>query len=987
MVPRLAAAVLLAGAAGLVLADRGVAQKALTPQATALTPSPTPAPPSRVDVSLFRTLTWRSIGPFRAGPVTKVTGVPGQANTFLAAAEGGGLWRTTDAGRTWRPLFDDRTSAVLSAFALAPASPGVIYAATGDGLFRSSDAGRAWTRLGLPEVTGIADIAIDSRDANHVAVAVRGDRFADDPRRGVYGSTDGGRTFTRLLASESGAGMTSVQFAPGSSTTIYAVARQSRLADWFEGELAGTGTAIHLSEDAGRTWRVLGGGLPSFEADGLTRLDLVVAPSLPSRLFVVARAARQSGLYRSDDRGATFARVSEEPALAIADGDAPPVAVDPRNADIIYAGATGLWRSTDGGRRFSPWRHDPGVGSLRHVWLSPATPDVLAVATDRGAVISVNGGETWSSADNQPTASFTSVTTDTAFPYRVCGGEAAHTPLCVASRGDEGRITARDWRPVSADPSGRVAVDPLDPEIVYSGDVLRFDRRTGQAQHVSPPGPDSASLANAPLLFAPTDARTLFFGGTSLWRSNSGGAQWTRVSDDLTRPRLPVPATSGWLPADGTPSRPVTVSALAPSSLDGRVIWVGTSDGQVHATRDAGVAWRDVTPGEIRPWHRIASIEASRFDPSAAYVAVQGGDPGTAVPQLLRTRDAGVSWESITTGLPPRGAVHAVREDAFRRGLLFAATATGVSVSFDDGASWQSLRLNLPALSAIDLVVKDADVIIATAGRGFWILDDISPLRQVTADVARADAFLFRPSTAWRSRARATVQPASARDEPAAANPPDGVVLSYLLGLGDRGTVTLEIIETATGETIRRFSSADTADGLRLDASAGLHRVVWDLRFAPPTGLRPAGREEAGSPAAGVFVLPGTYQVRLTVNGRPLRQAVVVRMDPRVRTSIADLTTQYTLARAIDVSLAQVTEARQAIARRLAGAPGDVTARLRSTAVELDLATELLSASFHAVQSADARPTMASETAAATALARANAALDTARGLPPTGSR
>jgi hypothetical protein len=614
--------------------------------------------------------------------------------------------------------------------------------------------------------------------------------------------------------------------------------------------------------------------------------------------------------------------------------------------------------------------------------------------------VSLNGGATWSSWYNQPTAQFYHVSTDNAFPYRVCGGQQESGSACVASRGDTGQITFRDWSPVGVEEYGFVAADPLDPDVVYGGRVSRFDRRTGQRQQVAPPrGPDYRVVRTQPVLFSPTDPRTLYFAANTLWKTTNGGMNWAEISPDLARETWDVPATVAPYreSPSARPSRRGVIYALAPSPVDGNVIWAGTDDGLIHVTRNGGVSWSNVTPPALSPWMKVAGLEASHFDPGTAYAAVNTLRLDDMRPHIYRTRDGGRSWVEVSRGLA--GVTNAVREDPQRRGLLFAGTEQAVFVSFDDGDSWQPMRLNMPATSIRDLVIKDSDLVAGTHGRGFWILDDITPLRQITADIARAPVYLFRPAPAWRFRNNKNTDTPLPPDEPAAPNPPDGVSIGYLLGAPARA-VTLEIVEGTTGDVIRRYSSEDPpeppVDGrnipdywirpaARLQSTAGLHRFVWNLRYAPPAVDRfsyPIAAVKGDTPRTpqGMFVLPGTYQVRLTVDGRSFRQAVTVRMDPRVKTSIADLTLQFKLSRAVDAMLRRLAQVRAETSERLAAAAGDEAAGLRARASELQAAYAPLPALFDSLQEADMRPTAAVEAAVAAALARAEAAVTRTEG-------
>jgi photosystem II stability/assembly factor-like uncharacterized protein len=602
------------------------------------------------------------------------------------------------------------------------------------------------------------------------------------------------------------------------------------------------------------------------------------------------------------------------------------VAVDGSNPDIVYLTGARVLRSSDGGRTFSAWRTDPAGGAYRNIWINPRQPGIVVLSGDRGASVTVNGGDSWSSTLNQPTGQFSRVVTDTAFPYRVCGAERDSPPGCLPSRGAGGRIAAGDWRAVSPLVGRAVAPDPQDPEIVFSGAVSRFDRRTGQTQNVRPA--PVADEPQGPLVFS-ADGRTLYYGSNVVWRG-AGGLTWSAMSPELSRDD----SGHGSL-----------ISSLAPSTIDNRVIWAGTDVGEVHVTRDAGLTWTRVTVPGVAPGWRISAIEASHFDTNTAYVSAVASSVDDDRPYIARTRDGGATWQVITAGLHDRATVHAIREDVFRRGLLFASTAASVFVSFDDGARWQSLRLNLPPVPVTDLTVKDADLVISTDGRGFWVLDDISPFRQITGDLSRAGAFLFRPATGWRTQPIQPNDPFAHRDEPAGSNPPDGVAISYLIGAGaGSDPVTIEIIETLTGDLIRRYTN---------DPTPGFHRVVWDLKYAPVEGRT-------------IWVSPGTYQVRLTSGSQVARQAVIVRMDPRVRTAAADLTLQFKLSRPLYERRRRLAAA---VERLQDTAPDrERGLALRQVAAEVDRALELL-------QQADVRPTAAAEAVAAAASASADAIL------------
>ena len=966
-----------------------------------------------VDPALFRELSWRNIGPFRGGRTKAAAGIPSQPNVFYIGVCNGGVWKTTDYGRTWTPIFDDQPTASIGAIAIAPSNPNVIYVgsgeglqrpdlSTGDGMYKSTDGGRTWTHLGLRDGQQIPQIIVDPRDPNRVFVAVLGHPYGPNEERGIFRSTDGAQTFQRVLFKDADTGGVDLAFDPSDPTIVYAVLWQARLGPWENGVFSGPGSGVFKSTDGGSTWRALDTGLPTFQADGLGRIGITVAPSNPRRLFATVDARSRGGLYRSDDAGEHWSLVNADSRVTARESDFAEVKVDPKNPEIVYTASIVAWKSIDGGTTFAGWRGAPGGDDYHRLWINPNDSNTMLLAGDQGAVVTVNGGQTWSSWYNQPTAQFYHVSTDSAFPYRVCGGQQESGSACVASRGDDGQITFRDWHPVAAEEYGYIAPDPTDADIVYGGKLTRYDRRTGQAQDIMPPrDANFRVLRTAPVLFSPLDSRTLYFASNVLWKTTTGGQTWTAISGDLTRDQWDVPANVGVY--RGAPAAAVTrrgvIYAVGPSYVDPNTIWIGTDDGLIQLTRDAGRSWTNVTPPQLVPWAKVSIVEASHFDVNSAYAAINTLRLDDLHPYIYRTKDGGKTWAKITTGLPDGATINSVKEDPLRRGLLFAGSERAVHVSFDDGESWQSLRLNMPATSIRDLVIKDDDLVVGTHGRGFWILDDITPLRLLTLDIARAGAYLFRPGTAWRFRWNKNTDTPLPPDEPAAPNPPDGVVISYLLGPNTTGPITLEIIETASGQTIRRYSSDDPEDTpvptrnipdywirptARLAATPGLHRFVWDVRYAPPMvdeftyPIAAVVRNTPKTPQ-GMWVVPSTYQVRLTVGGRAYRQAVVVKMDPRVRMSAADLALQFRLSKALDDMMRQLNDARAALTPRVSAAAGDEAARLRAVAAALDQAYAPLSDLFERIQSVDARPTAAAETAANEALRTAEAALANAR--------
>ena len=670
---------------------------------------------------------------------------------------------------------------------------------------------------------------------------------------------------------------------------------------------------------------------------GLSRIGITVAPSLPSRLFATVEARRNGGLYRSDNAGESWYRVNDNPLVTQRGSDFAEVKVHPTDPDIVFTGSIVVWKSTDGGHTFTTPRGAPGGDDYQRIWINPDNPDIILIAADQGAIITVNGGETWSSWYNQPTAQMYHVTADNDFPYRVCSGQQESGSACVRSRGDYGEITYRDWTPVGVTEYGYVAPDPLDPDIVYGGRVTRFDRRTMQTEDITPRPTDDVPyrvVRTMPILFSPVDPHTLYYASNTLWKTTNGGRSWDRISPDLSRETWEVPEVVGkyrGTPA-AAPSRRGVIYTIAPSYLDVDTIWVGTDDGLIWVTRNGGATWTDVTPPQLGPWAKVSLMDASHSSVDTAYAAVNTLRLDDLRPHIYRTRDGGVTWARITEGIPDGTTVNVVREDPQRPGLLFAGTEETVYTSFDNGENWQSLRLNAPATSIRDLIIKDDDIVLGTHGRGFWILDDITPLRQITPAIVDDAAHLFEPQQAWRFRWNKYTDTPPPPEEPSGENPPDGAIINYFLGRDAAGPVTLEIFSDR-GELVRRYASDDAPEPplegqnvpdywprppQMLSAEAGMHRFVWDLRYPNPAVLRfsyPISAIPYNTPVSprGPWVLPGTYTVRLTVDGQESEQPLVVKMDPRVTTSIGELNRQHELSMKLYRLLRQDFDALSAV--------------------------------------------------------------------------
>ncbi len=893
-----------------------------------------------VPASTFSGLRWRLMGPFRGGRAVTATGVPGRPEVFYFGSVGGGVWKSVNAGRTWDPVFDSQPVGSIGAVAVAPSDPNVIYVGTGEadmrsqisygnGVYRSSDAGRTWTHLGLDDTLQIGRILVDPRDADRVFVAALGHAYGPNAQRGVFRSTDGGRTWTRCLFKDADTGAIDLAFDPRDTHTIYAALWATRRPPWSVYPPSnGPGGGLFKSADGGETWRPIAGhGLPFEE---LGRIGIAVAPSDPDRVYLIVDA-KQGGLYRSDDAGATWRLVDDEARIWQRGWYFGSVEVDPRDADTVYVMNTSMYRSRDGGKTFEALKGAPGGDDYHSLWIDPAHPERMITATDQGVIVTVDGARTWSSWYNQPTAQLYHVAADNGFPYRVWGAQQDSGALGTPARSPHRGITFRDWDPSPAGgEAGCLAPDPLDPEIVYGGTVERWDRRTNEVRDVSPdlayPG-EYRHTWTLPLVFSERDPRELYFAHQILFRTKDGGQTWKVLSPDLTRedPGAPAnrdPATAADAPAG---RRRGVIYTIAPSPLVAGEVWVGTDDGLIQLTRDDGTSWRNVTPPALTPWSKVAMIVSSRFDPDTAYAAVDRHRLEDYRPHLYRTRDGGATWVEITDGMPDDTYLNCVREDTVRRGLLFAGTELGVLVSFDDGDHWQSLQANLPAVSVRDLAVHDGDLIAATHGRSFWALDDVTPLREASADVAAAPAYLFTPRQAWRTRPGSDDGTPLPPDEPAAPNPPVGASINYYLRSAPKGPVVVEILDAA-GRLVRRYSSDDKVkpvDPSKLQFPAfwapqpllpssepGMHRWTWDIHHAALPGTATAGgfggwRGGGGGP----WALPGEYTVRLTVDGTSLARPLAVAMDPRVKTLGADLERQFETSVQAETAEAQAAAA------------------------------------------------------------------------------
>jgi len=1031
-------------------------------------------------------LRWRTIGPFRAGRARALAATPGQPTVFYIGFDNGGLWRSSDYGSSWEPLFDHESTGSIGAVAVAASAPNVIYVgsgagiirpdlATGNGMYRSNDTGRTWTHLGLDETQMIAYVDVDSKNPDRLFVAALGHPYGPNAERGVYRSSDGGHTFEKVLYKDEYTSANEVRIDPSNPSIVYAALWQQQSTFYEYAAFGPDSTSpgaggIYKSTDGGTTWAQLTNGLPP-----VLEANIAIAPSNPQVIYAMIAAVNPAGgsgpvgLYKSSDGGAhwtlrtripgvagpqgdTSATADPRPLGRIGGGDLPPIVVDPKNENVIYSASIVMWRSEDGGDSWSAVRGSPGGDDYQRIWIHPDDPNLILAVSDQGAVISSNRGASWSNWYTQPTAAVYHVTADNAFPYRVCSGQQDSGSICVASRSDDGEITFHDWHPANIQEYGIAAPDPRDPDVVFGSarrGVSRYDRRSGQTAQV---GPDSAArgdkfgrnVRTMPLIWSPLNPNVLYYTSNVVWKSVDHAHTWTRISPDLARQTWPIPASVGKYAAAVTPTPRGAITALSPSPRSSAVLWAGTDDGNVQVTTNGGATWRNVTPAAIQPWTRIFNIEAGHFDTRTAYAAANTLRIDDMHPHFWRTHDGGRTWTEVNTGIAPNAVANSIREDPRVPGLLYAATDAQVWVSFDDGASWQSLRLNMPAISVRDIQVKDdstclcADLIAGTHGRGFWILDDLSPLRQIAEVRAAGTPYLVKPQTAVRVRFGTNEPTPWPPELPAGQNPPAGAILDYFLPQDVPGEVTLQILD-ATGHVIRAYSSADSvlepdpavdpvaydrvcrqkpnatdcglplywrAPRQRLSTKAGLHRFTWDMRYQPigETKVRETGDVEATgavphrgehAPTA-PWAPPGPYVARLKAGGQTSNQLLTLRLDPRVKTPAVGLRQLAALSREM-YELAAASHAAYVQARALVDSlSGPARAQVESLAPSptaqrrprgparpgqpappptLESAGNAALAAAMAMQDADIAPTAAQAAGCARARAQVNGVL------------
>lgn len=876
----------------------------------------------------YQNLEYRMIGPFRAGRTVGAIGIPSQPNVFFIGYNNGGVWKTDDYGRTWNPIFDDAPTGSVGDLAVSPSDPNIIYVGTGeglhrpdlavgDGMFKSINGGKTWQHIGLNDVQQVSRVIVHPTNPDIVFVAGLGHPYGANEMRGIFRSTDGGTNWEKVLYINHNTGAVQVEFDPNNPKILFADMWEHQEGPWENAKFSGTNSNLYKSTDGGDTWRKIITGLPS-ASDGLGRIGVAIAPSNSSRMYATVDAKKNGGIYQSDDAGESWTLVNTDYRLWGRGSDFAEIKVHPKNENQVFIGNIAAYRSDDGGKSWTSIKGAPGGDDYHRIWINPLQPEIMLFAADQGAVITVNSGKTWSSWYNQPTAQLYHVSTDNQWPYWVYGGQQESGAIGVASRGHGGQVTFREFMGVGADEYAYVAVDPKDHNIVYGGRVLRFDKRTGQTQFVGPEVLRSGKtrfLRTMPLLFHPKDDNMLLFGTNVVWKTMDGGQNWEVISPDLTRKRPEVPSSVGDFLTEEmkTMKQRAIVYALGPSYLNTDIIWAGTDDGLVHVTQDGGKTWSDVTPPQVKSWDKISQIDAGHFSEGTAYIAVNAIRKDNMAPLVYKTHDFGMTWELINKGMNPIGPVNTVREDHTAPGLLFAGTEREVYFSLDDGTNWQSLRMNMPASSIRDLVIKDNDLVIGTHGRSIWIMDNFSPLRELLK--LDDKPHLFKPSLSTRVRHNMFGDTPLPPEEPTGQNPPDGAIIDYFLP-SDANEVVLQIWD-ANKQLVREYSSKDALkmpDSTSLphptywirpiqilSTKKGHQRFIWNLRYANPPGSKQsyaiaAVQYDTPISPKGPFVAPGTYTVKLIVDGQDIEEEIEVRMDPRIGISEEDIQLQTDLS-------------------------------------------------------------------------------------------
>ena len=886
-----------------------------------------PAAAQQYDAKLLEGMKYRMIGPYRGGRALTAVGVVSQPDTYYFGAVSGGIWKTTNGGLTWTPLFDDKPVSSIGSIAVAESDPNVVYAGTGeacirgnisygDGVYKSTDAGKTWTNMGLRDTRHIGRVLVDPQNADVVFVAALGHAYGPNEERGVFRSTDGGKHWEKVLYVSDRAGAIDIAMARANPRILFASFWEANRTPWSLTS-GGPGSGLYKSADGGTTWKKIeGNGWPKTT---LGRIGVSISGTDPNRVYAMVEALEEiGGVYRSDDGGEHWTHTTDDHRLRDRSWYYMHIFADTKNPDVAYVLDVGAYKTIDAGKTWTPLSGFPH-GDHHGLWIDPNNPKRMIESNDGGATITVDGGLSWTRQDTQPTAQFYHVVADDLYPYSLYGAQQDNSPVRVPTRSDRGRIGPQDWAVIGGGEAGYVAVDPADPNITYGGDywgiIVRGDRRNGQQKNVqvwpdNADGHEAAALKyrfnwTEPIIPSRHDPKKIYYAGNIVFASNDRGQHWTAISPDLTRNDKSKQGRSGGPITEENISVEYydVVFTLAESPLQAGLLWAGTDDGLVQLTRDDGKSWANVTPKDIPEWSMVSLLEASPHDPASAYIAVDRHKSDDFKPYIYKTHDYGKSWTRISTGIPEGSYVHAVREDPKRKGLLFAGTETGVFVSFDDGVHWQSLKLNMPTTPIHDLVIHGNDLGVATHGRAFWVLDDISPLRAMSQDIAASDVYLFAPDPALRFRGGRGRRAPNEAD-----NPPAGAILYYYLKAEATEPIRLEILDPQKN-VIRQYSSRQPkkeeaaeegeeegeaiAPEEVLPGDAGMHRFVWDLRYQMPPLVGKAiwDMGKPGTPLA----LPGAYEVRLTAGGKTLSAPIEVQADPRVNVPRADLEEQLAL--------------------------------------------------------------------------------------------
>jgi len=885
---------------------------------------------------LFKGMKYRVVGPFRGGRSLTAAGIPGDPTTYYFGATGGGVWKSTDGALTWSSVFDKEGTSSIGSVAVANSDPNIIYVGTGeacirgnishgDGVYKSLDGGKTWKNVGLHDSRAIGKVIINPANPDIAFVAALGHPFGPNTERGVFRTMDGGKTWDRVLYKDENTGAVDLAFDPRNANIIFATLWETRRTPWSLSN-GGPGSGLYRSNDGGSTWKKLDGkGLPK---GPWGRVGVAVA-SNSDRIYAIIQAA-EGGVYRSDDGGDSWQLVNGSHSLTQRPWYYMHIIADPQDADTVYVMNVDAYRSTDGARTFNKFKLPHGDN--HGLWIDPVNNKRMIASNDGGVSVTLDGGKTWSRQDNQPTAQFYHVIADNRTPYYIYGAQQDNSTVAIASRSDEGSIDRSDWYPVGGGEAGYIAPDPRDPWIIYAADyeglITRFDKHNGQLKNITNQTHLSDAAGAAPLehrfpwtsvvMLSIHDPNTLYHAGERLFKSTDGGMHWEAISPDLTRNDKSKQQPSGGpitLDDSGTEYYD-TIFTVAESPQKAGLIWAGTDDGLIQITQDGGKNWTNVTPKGLAEWSRISLIETSPFDAGTAYVAVDRHQNDDLRPYIYKTTDYGKTWTSITNGIPDTTFVRAVREDPKKRGLLYAGTEMGVFVSFNDGANWRPLQLNLPRAPIHDLIVKNDDLVVATHGRSFWILDDLSPVRQFTDEVVKQDVHLYKPAVAYRMH--------NSEEPPkpilVGENPPPGAVIYYYLKEAPKGELTIEILDSSN-KVVRKYSSVKTQEleeppdpddkkpEKEIKPEAGLNRFVWDLRYEGANRVPGYSLWEYNNGAKGPLAVPGQYQVRVTVGGKSETVPLELKMDPRVKVEQAELQQQFDLLMQIREQLNRVYEA------------------------------------------------------------------------------